>query len=108
MRGFILALMLLVCRAGVAAPPDNPNPDLSPWYNSLHQPRTGILCCSIADCRPTRSRLRNDHYEAFIGGHWRVVPDDKVLQRVENPTGHAVVCWTERMGILCFIRAPES
>ena len=108
MRGFILALMVLVCRAAVAAPPDNPAPGLSPWYNSLRQPGTNMLCCSVADCRPTLSRLRNNHYEAFIEGQWRVVPDDKVLQRIEYPTGHAVVCWTEGAGILCFVRAPES
>jgi len=48
------------------------------------------------------------HYEAFVGGAWRVVPDDKVIRRSDNTTAHAVVCWTPRTGILCFVRAPES
>jgi len=33
---------------------------------------------------------------------------DKILQRTDNPTGHAVVCWTPQRGIVCFIRATES
>ena len=59
-------------------------------------------------CRATEYRIEADHYEALIGGTWHVVPPDKILQRTDNPTGHAVVCWTPQRGILCFVRATES
>ena len=118
MRHFILGAILLLAAGALAAPllagralaapPDNADPSLAPWYNSLHQPETNALCCSIADCRPVLSRETNGHYEAYIEGQWRAVPDERVLTRPDNPTGHAVVCWTPFAGILCFIKAPES
>ena len=54
------------------------------------------------------SRLNDEHYEALIEGEWRQVPDDLTLNRRDNPTGRAIACWTPQVGILCFIRAPES
>ena len=108
MRGVVLVALFLACFPAQAAPPEDADPALAPWFNSLRQPWTNALCCTISDCRPVPSRLRGEHYEAFVGGAWRVVPDEKVLQRSDNPTGRAVVCWTERAGILCFVRAPES
>jgi hypothetical protein len=90
-----------------AAPPENADPSLSPWYNSLRQPGTGALCCSIADCRPTEYRITRDHYEALVEGIWRDVPPDRVVKREDNPTGRAVVCWTPTAGVLCFIKGPE-
>ena len=108
MRHFVPgAILLLACQAH-AAPPADADPRLAPWFNSLRQPFTNALCCSMADCRPAPSRLRGGHYEAFIGGDWRMVPDDRVLTRSDNPTGHAVVCWTPCAGVLCFVKAPES
>ncbi len=40
----------------------------------------------------------------LIEGQWLPVPREKVLNRSDNPTGRAVVCWTRILGILCFIR----
>jgi hypothetical protein len=100
--------VLVLGRSAVAAPPENADPSLAPWFNSLRMPWTNALCCSMADCRPTEARTNNDHYEVLIEGEWRVVPDDKVLNRTDNPTGRAVVCWTPTAGILCFVKAPDS
>src|SRR5215469_16074808 len=47
----IIAVGLALSRATLAAPPDNPDPALAPWFESLKQPGTGASCCSIADCR---------------------------------------------------------
>jgi hypothetical protein len=44
----------------------------------------------------------------LIGEAWFPVPADKILQRTDNPTGRAVVCWTPQRGIVCFVRATES
>jgi hypothetical protein len=84
----------------LARPPPNPDPKLSPWFESLRQPDTGASCCSISDCRPADYRIAGDHYEAFLEGKWVPVPQQKVLHRLDNPTGHAVVCWTPAVGIM--------
>jgi hypothetical protein len=107
-----LALIPILCAALAAptraAPPPDPDPALAPWFNSLRQPWTNALCCSMADCRAVESRLNEGHYEALIEGEWRRVPDHLILNRNDNPTGHAIACWTLQVGILCFVRAPES
>jgi hypothetical protein len=102
------ALVALLAPPAAAAPPPNADPELAPWFNSLRAPYTDQLCCSAADCRPALSRMRGGHYEAFIEGKWRPVPDDRVLNRPDNPTGHAVACWTPHAGVMCFVKAPES
>jgi len=96
--------------AGVAAarPPPNADMSLAPWFQSLRQPGTGMSCCSIADCRQTDFRVHNGHYQALIDGVWRSVPPNAVLQRTDNPTGRAVVCYTPYFGIMCFVKGPET
>jgi hypothetical protein len=106
-RVFLTAALLLPIPAG-AQPPADADPSLGPWFRSLLMPGTSISCCSVTDCRATEYRIEVDHYEALIGGNWIAVPPDRILQRTDNPTGHAVVCWTPKRGILCFVRATES
>ena len=106
-RLLLMAALLFPAAVG-AQPPADADPALAPWFRSLLVPGTSISCCSVTDCRPTEYRIEADHYEALIGGNWIVVPPDRILQRTDNPTGHAVVCWTPQRGILCFVRATES
>jgi hypothetical protein len=107
-RRLLLFTLTGAAQSAVAAPPPNADPTLAPWFNSLRQPWTNALCCSMADCRPVESRLNDGHYEALIENEWRRVPDHLILNRSDNPTGRAIVCWTPQVGILCFVRAPES
>src|SRR5215510_8006667 len=51
-----------------ARPPPNADMTLAPWFQGLRQPRTGMSCCSIADCRPTDFRTNGSHYEAMVDG----------------------------------------
>ena len=104
----LLAAALLLAPRAVAEPPPDANPNLAPWFRSLQQPGTAVSCCSIADCRTTNSRVEGGRYEALIGHEWYAVPPDRILQRTDNPTGRAVVCWTPQRGILCFVRPTES
>jgi hypothetical protein len=108
MTRLFLAAALLLPASADAAPPADADPALAPWFRSLLIPGTSISCCSVTDCRATEYRIEADHYEALIGEKWFVVPPDKILQRTDNPTGRAVVCWTPQRGILCFVRATES
>lgn len=102
------AILLALLRAAHAAPPADADPKLAPWFNSLRIPGSTVLCCAMTDCRPVMSRMVAGHYQAYIADQWRDVPDDRVLTRPDNPTGHAVACWTPFAGVLCFIKAPES
>jgi hypothetical protein len=104
----VLILMSFLATAARAAPPENADPALSPWFQSLAVPGTGVSCCSIADCRPTDYRTVDDHYEALIEGNWTYIPPRKVLQRTDNPLGRAVVCWTKERGVMCFVRGSET
>jgi hypothetical protein len=103
-----LGAALSLAASAAAAPPQNADPALAPWFRSLLQPGTTVSCCSLADCRPTDYRIKADHYAVMVGGRWLAVPPDKILQRTDNPTGHAIVCWTPQRGIMCFVRATES
>ncbi len=116
-RVLILAAMTALFVVGVIAvahsrPPENADPALAPWFEGLRTPE-GAGCCSIADCRAVEYRIKGDHYEALIGKqygddvepHWEPVPDERILQRQDNPTGRAVACWVPYLhpSILCFV-----
>jgi hypothetical protein len=103
--GAAILCATLIAKAG---PPPDSDPALAPWYQSLRQPTTGASCCSIADCRAAEYREIGDHYEVLIDDKWTLVPQDKILQHVDNPIGRAVVCWTPTLGIMCFVRATET
>jgi len=100
-----------------AAPPAEAKLQHHTWFESLEQPgERHLLCCSISDCHLTASRVSQDGYEVAIEDAWMVVPADRVLQNVANPTGRAVVCYRRildpelerwELRIFCFVRPPE-
>jgi hypothetical protein len=103
-----------------AAPPPNPDPSLSAWFQSLSRPwRPGsgatVKCCDIADCRVTDYREVGDHYEVLIderfpgvrGAPWQPVASHAVVEHTENPTGGAVACWHDGE-VFCLVRAQET
>lgn len=108
LRVLVLALATLFANVALARPPEDADMSLAPWFGSLRQPGTGMLCCSMADCRPSDFRIQDGHYEAMVNGEWRKVPPEVILYRTDNPTGRAVVCYTPYRGIMCFIRGPET
>src|SRR5271169_5742167 len=75
----LLAIGYMTSLTGAfAAPPENSDPSLAPWFNSLSAP-DGTACCALADCRRTMSRLTSDGYEVLIDDTWVTVPGDRVL-----------------------------
>ncbi len=89
----------------MAAPPDNADPALGPWFKSLYKPN-GTSCCSIADCRLVESKMTYDGYEVVVDGRWISVPNEIIIHR-DNPTGEAVLC--QRGGEMhCFVPASET
>src|SRR5580704_3548011 len=110
MRSVILlaTIYLTLLAWAFAEPLVNSDPSLAAWFNSLSAP-DGTPCCAIADCRRTISRPTADGYEAFIDNSWVIVPWDRVLPKIDNPTGQAVVCTAPKTKIiLCFVRPPDS
>jgi hypothetical protein len=94
--------------AANAAPPEDADPSLGPWFRGLSA-SDGTPCCAIADCRRTTSRPTAEGFEVFIDDTWVAVPSDRILQRIDNPTGQAVVCCAPRTKIiLCFVRPPDA
>ncbi len=104
---FFIAALTTGARARMQ-PGQVSDPVLGPWFRSLMQPGTGASCCAEADCRQTDFRINGDHYEAWIDGRWEPVPPQAVLKRTDNPTGRAVVCSIPTLGIICFVRGPET
>jgi len=104
----LAAAFTMFAGPGFARPPKNADMSMAPWFQSLRQPGTGMSCCSIADCRPTDFRIKDGHYQAMVDGDWQNVPAETVLERMDNPTGRAVVCYTPYRGIMCFIKGPEA
>jgi hypothetical protein len=104
----IIAGKLFAAGPSLAAPPQNADPALAPWFQSLKAPN-GTGCCSVADCRRAESRLSTAGYEVMIGDRWHAVPWERVLRRTDNPTGQAIVCYVpDTELILCFVRPPEA
>lgn len=109
-------------RFAYGEPPANGNPAYADWFHSLTIPSgqyAGTSCCSVADCRTTDYKVDGDHYVVRIPADidnpskdgkekWLAVPPDKILQRIDNPTGQGVVCYTPSRGIMCFVRTAEG
>jgi hypothetical protein len=90
--------------AAMAAPPPGSDPDgpLARWFESLRNPTSGMMCCSLADCRPVDYRIGAGHYEVRLRrsielpdppARWFTVPDDRVIRHHDNPTGEAIACY---------------
>jgi hypothetical protein len=112
--GVSAGVFATIALSALAAPPDNPDPALSPWYKGLRQPASGAPCCSMADCRPTDARQSAQGWEVWIDGRfgerngfWAPVPSSKIL-RTDNPTGAAVACFIAGVGVMCFVPPPET
>ena len=106
---------LMSLSSALAAPPENADPKLRDWFEGLRQPSTGAPCCSIADCRRTEARHNDTGWEVLIDdrfgardSRWTSVPSNRVLDRRQNPTGEAVVCFLPTLGIMCFVPPPET
>ena len=112
-----IAIGWLALAQARAAPPQDADRSLAPWFKSLTRPGTREPCCDVADCRTVRYRVTGDHFQAFIGGDfprwtnpprdWVDVPNANVLHRPDNPTGEGVACWFQAQ-IVCFIEGDGS
>jgi hypothetical protein len=82
------------------------------FYNRLMRKDTKTSCCNLADCRPTQSRMVDDHYEVWVDGEWVPAPSD-VIQNVAAPDGGTHVCAPKQLGtnrgrLYCVVLPPET
>lgn len=82
------------------------------FYWRLLRNDTRTSCCSLADCRPTQSRMIGDHYEVKVDGAWTSVPKNSILD-IQAPDGGAHVCASKQEGsdrnvIKCVVLPPET
>lgn len=79
------------------------------WYKSLHQPATGINCCSESDCGPVDDgdlKIENGNYYYLWQDQWQLIEEGKVLE-VPNPVGSPILCRRETLrGLLIFCFVP--
>jgi hypothetical protein len=113
-----LTTLVLLSSSGSTA--HQPGDGFADWFRTLKVPGTetflnpaDAFCCSPErDCRIT------DYETDAAGLYWieaegeRIqVPPDKILQRIDNPTGRAVACLRHSNGhpiVRCFVRPAES
>jgi hypothetical protein len=82
------------------------------FYSTLIRKDTKTSCCNLSDCRPTQSRMVDDHYEVKVDGAWLKVPKE-AIQNVAAPDGGAHVCAPAQLGagkgkIYCVVLPPET
>ncbi len=109
------AVVAFGCLIALSAAAHDGDDQLSAWYRSLVQPETGVSCCSMQrDCQPVddyHASATPGGYVVSIEGRSVEVPPNRVLQRTDNPTGHAVVCFSRVDGVpvpRCMVRAIEG
>jgi hypothetical protein len=56
------------------------------FYSKLQRNDGRGSCCNLLDCRPTQSRMIDDHYEVKVDGEWVRVPVD-TINNVVAPDG---------------------
>ncbi len=66
------AIVLLATFAAAAAPPQNADPALAPWFRSLINPVVGLSCCAESDghiLRESDWRVNGNRYEIRVAGN---------------------------------------
>ncbi len=82
------------------------------FYRGLLRNDSKTSCCNLADCRPTKVRMIEGHYEVMVDGAWITVPMDKI-NKVTAPDLGAHVCAPTQVGnhkgtIYCVVLPPET
>ncbi len=108
------ALSLFLC-VSAAAQEGYYGADHDKWHQGFYSKlkrNDGGSCCNLMDCRPTQSRMVDDHYEVKVDGVWMPVPFDKI-NNVVAPDGGAHVCAPRQVGpnkgvLFCVILPSEG
>jgi hypothetical protein len=97
----------MIATPAMAAPPPDADPALAPWFRELRSPASGIPCCDESDSRRTVAQMVPYGWKAKTTNGWIFIPR-RIILRVPNPTGEAILCWTPNRGPICFVPPPAS
>jgi hypothetical protein len=116
----LLSLAMLLFSTGAALSADHPTGNYGDghgqfhsFYQGLFNKMKGVSCCHDKDCRPTQSRMVDDHYEVMINGHWEKVDKDAIIP-FSAPDGGAHICAGDPSTVdpngrvYCVILPPET
>lgn len=95
--------VLSVARAGGQW--DGADAKVRAWFRGVKSP-TGVPCCDIADGHRADWDTKRNGYRVRIEGMWFEVPREAVVDNSGNPTGDAVVWYSNYSGkvfIRCFV-----
>jgi hypothetical protein len=80
------------------------SPDQKSWFRSVQSPNN-VLCCDVADGHPSQAEQRPRTQEQIAAGmsewwvvisnDWQQVPEAAVVYHAENPTGIAIVWYSQ-------------
>lgn len=112
---FLIIIMIAVAMASPVFARDNGQfgnvpPDIRAWFKSVKS-KNGIPCCDISDGHRTDFTMHGSVYRVPINGEWMDVPAAAVVEDSGNPTGDAVVWYTEYHGqvyIRCFVAGAQG
>ena len=104
----VAALALLLAPPPLAAHLPGAGPEMDAWFESLTAPDTSIPCCDRLDCHEVASRQGPAGWEAWHGGRWWPIPEEKIVTDTANPLEHAVLCWSPSLGMTCFVPPPAG
>jgi hypothetical protein len=103
--------MMFVAVPGLAHSPEDTDPAMAPWFNSLMNPSNGGSCCNERDCATVSTRdLKIENGSYWVRDPdptnvvWLMVPTGQILKRYDNPTGKPVACIANHH-VACFIMA---
>ncbi len=107
---FPTLILLLLAAPAFAHSPEDVDPAMAPWFQSLQSPDTGGSCCNEKDCATVADGdLKIDSGSYWVRDPapenlmWMKVPSNHVLKR-DNPTGKPVACiWGH--SVACFVAA---
>jgi hypothetical protein len=82
------------------------------WFSTVTEPKSDLICCTIADGYPVTAEPRGNHFWINYKGHWYQVPDDAVIHDHVNPIG-VPIAWLKLVGdyvtgIRCFLPADQT
>jgi hypothetical protein len=109
---FLIFLLLAIASVTCwAHSPEDVDPAMAPWFQSLQVPANGKSCCNERDCATVsvaNLKIENGTYwvrdPSPDSAIWLIVPPGNILNRYDNPTGKPVACiWGHT--VICFVVA---
>lgn len=118
-RSLLIAAVLAAFEASALAQSENHGSGHSQFHRDFYRywrepGNPDASCCNArievdghetGDCEPTKARVRDGHWEAWVRqtGRWEKIPDEKIIKQANPNVFDAHLCWTLIRGTICFV-----